>query len=90
MGKKREHLEVIHDILLVVRNHKNVIGPTRLLYASNLSPQMFKEYIEELLSKQLLYESNHEGKKVFSLTDKGFEFLERYQTIVDFIENFGL
>jgi predicted transcriptional regulator len=44
MARKRERLAVIRDILNAIRNTKN-IKPTRLLYASNLSPQMFKEYI---------------------------------------------
>lgn len=56
MAKKRERLEVIHDILKVIQNSKNSIKPTRLLYASNLSPQMFKEYVNELLGKGFIEE----------------------------------
>ena len=47
MVKKRERLEIIKDILNSVRDSKE-IKPTRLLYSSNLSPQMFKDYVEEL------------------------------------------
>jgi len=90
MAKKRERLEVIHDILKSVQDSGNNILPTRLLYASNLSPQMFKEYTEELLSKKLMSEVISNRKKYYSLTDKGFEFLEKYKLIVDFIDNFGL
>ena len=53
MAKKRERLEVIKDILMSIRQNKN-IKPTRLLYASNLSPQMFKEYINELIEKKFI------------------------------------
>jgi predicted transcriptional regulator len=90
--KKRERLEVIHDILRSVMDSKNRIGPTRLLHASNLSPQMFSDYMEELLSKGLLEESQDEkGKgKIYSLTVKGFSYLEKYKTILEFIDNFGL
>jgi len=49
-SKKRERLEVIRDIILAIKSNRN-IKPTRLLYASNLSPQMFKEYINELITK---------------------------------------
>ena len=90
MAKKRERLEVIHDILNVVRDNNNKLGPTRLLYASNLSPQMFKEYTIELLEKGFLVQEEEKGKKQFSLTDQGFRFLEEYKTIQAFIENFGL
>jgi predicted transcriptional regulator len=90
MAKKRERLEVIYDILKVIQNNNNHVKPTRLLYASNLSPQMFKEYVDELVLKKLIAENEAGGKKSFSLTTKGFEFLEKYNIIVEFIENFGL
>ncbi len=89
MAKKRERLEVIYDILKAIRDNSNSIGPTRLLYASNLSPQMFKEYTSELLEKGFIILD--EGKKsTYSLDDKGFKFLERYSIVQDFIENMGL
>jgi len=90
MAKKRERLELIHDILKAIQDSNNRIKPTRLLYSSNLSPQMFKEYTDELLQKGFIIRNEEKGKKTFSLTDKGFEFLEKYKVIVDFVENFGL
>ena len=67
-----------------------MIKPTRLLYSSNLSPQMFKEYIGELLKKGFIKEENLKKGRVFLLTKRGNEFLEQYRTIENFIENFGL
>ena len=91
MAKKRERLEVIYDILRSTMEHRNAIKPTRLLYASNLSPQMFKEYVEELRSKGFLQQNQQdEEKRTYSLTTKGFEFLQKYKTILTFIEDFGL
>lgn len=91
MAKKRERLEVIFDILKVVRDSGNSIKPTRLLYASNLSPQMFKEYVEELLEKEFMrINADKKGRKFYSLTDKGYKFLETYRTVIEMIENFGL
>ncbi len=89
-AKKRERLEVIKDILQTIKNTRQ-IKPTRLLYASNLSPQMFKEYINELLTKEFIkLEIDKNDKKTFSLTLKGQNFLMEYKTIETFIENFGL
>jgi predicted transcriptional regulator len=90
MAKKRERLEVIYDILKAVQNSNNKIKPTRLLYASNLSPQMFKDYIKELNEKNFLEEIEHKGKRTFSLTNKGFDFLQKYKIIIEFVEGFGL
>jgi predicted transcriptional regulator len=90
MAKKRERLDVIKDILKSVMEYRN-IKPTRLLYSSNLSPQMFKGYIDELLNKKFIkLDIAEENKKTFSLTKKGYDFLEQYKTIENFIENFGL
>ena len=90
MGKKRERLDVIKDVLMSIRNNRN-IKPTRLLYASNLSPQMFKEYINELISKGFIrLDISEEEKKTFSLTNKGNNFLEEYRVIENFVKSFGL
>jgi len=88
--KKRERLDVIKDILNTIRESRQ-IKPTRLLYASNLSPQMFKEYVNELLSKKFIkLDIDSKEKKTFSLTKKGQDFLQEYKVIENFIENFGL
>ena len=90
MAKKRERLEVIRDILKSISSNRQ-IKPTRLLYASNLSPQMFKEYINELLTKGFIkFEIDKKEKKTFSLTPKGQNFLQEYRVIENLIENFGL
>jgi len=90
MGKKRERLEVIKDILKTINGNRQ-IKPTRLLYSSNLSPQMFKEYINELIAKEFIkLDVDKKEKKTFSLTKKGQEFLQEYKMIENFIENFGL
>ena len=90
MTKKRERLQVIRDILDSIRKKRN-IKPTRLLYSSNLSPQMFKEYVNELISKGFIkIDIDKKDKKTFLLTQKGFEFLQEYKVIENFVENFGL
>lgn len=90
MVRKRERLDIIKDILKVIRENRQ-IKPTRLLYASNLSPQMFKDYINELISKDFIkLDIDKKEKKTFSLTKKGNEFLQEYKVIENFIENFGL
>ena len=90
MVKKRERLEIIKDILKVLQINRKM-KPTRLLYASNLSPQMFKDYISELQMKKFIkLEQDKKDKNFFLLTDKGHNFLQEYKVIASFIENFGL
>jgi len=90
MVRKRERLDIIRDILKVIRENRK-IKPTRLLYSSNLSPQMFREYINELIAKDFIsLDVDKKEKKTFSLTKKGNDFLMQYKMIENFIENFGL
>ncbi|MBE0523764.1 MAG: winged helix DNA-binding protein [Methanosarcinales archaeon] len=89
--RKRDRLEVIYDILKIIRHHNNSIKPTPLLRYSNLSSQSFSEYLNELLEKGLLKEIiDEKGKKFLTLTDKGFKYLEKYKLILGFIEEFEL
>lgn len=90
MNKKRNRLEVINDILLVVRNRNGRIKPTHILYKSNLSYQMMEEYIGELIEKGFLTEHSLEKGKTYSLTQRGLQFLERYGVISEFSSSFGL
>ena len=56
MEKKRNRLEIIRDILNVIKEKSGRIKPTHILYKSNLSHQMMKEYLEELMEKQFIKE----------------------------------
>ena len=91
MPKKRDRLEVIYDILTIIRDKNNSIKPTPLLRFSNLSSQSFNEYIKELLEKEFVKEIyNKKNKKFYSLCDKGFKYLEKYEIIKGFIDEFEL
>jgi predicted transcriptional regulator len=90
MEKKRNRLEVIRDILLVVRNKNGKIKPTQILYKSNLSHMMMKDYLEELLKKEFLLEIKTKTGRVYAITEKGNKFLEEYTTIANFMQSFGL
>jgi len=87
--KKRERLEVIKDILKIIKDN-NKIKSTPLLRQSNLSSSRFQEYFKELLEKQFVKQTNYDKDKFISLTDKGYKFLEKYKTILGFIEEFEL
>jgi len=89
--KKRGRLEIIKDILRVIQENRNSIRQTPLLRKSNISTSKFKEYFNELLEKDFVKETkSNSGEKRIALTQKGFNFLERYKTIVNFIEEFEL
>lgn len=94
MSRKRNRLEIVRDILVVIRDKSGKIKPTHILYKSNLSYQMMDEYLQELISKEFIVEHlalQRKGKsKAYSITNKGVTFLEKYHIIADFTESFGL
>lgn len=89
--QKRSRLEIIRDILKVIRESNNSISPTKLQRFSNLSFQMFEEYVNDLEKKGLIEAKPYkEKRKIYSLTDKGRAFLDKYQDFVNFLADFGL
>jgi len=88
---KRSKLEIIKDILRIIHENNNSIKTTPLLRQSNVSSARFKEYYSELIEKKFIKEmKNYRGEKFVCLTDKGFKFLEKYKTIINFIDEFEL
>jgi predicted transcriptional regulator len=89
--RKRERLEVIHDILGIIRDNGNSIKPTRLIRRSNLSTKGFSGYLEELMKRGLIREDiDKNGSKFYSLTDAGYSYLDKYKTILSFLDEFDL
>ncbi len=87
---KRGRLEIIRDILRIIQNNRNKIKPTPLLRHSNVSSLRFKAYYNEILKKGFVREFLDKNQKFVSLTKKGELFLEKYNTIVNFIDEFEL
>ena len=90
MNKKRDRLQVIFDILKVIQEKNGKIKPTHILYKSNLSHQMMEDYLKDLISGGFIIENNTSSGKTYQLTDKGFNYLNKYKTITDFLDSFGL
>ena len=89
--QKRSRLEIIRDILKVIRDSNSSISPTKILRVSNFSYQMFEEYLGELEAKGLVELKPYKGKrKIYALTEKGRMFLEKYEDFVSFLRDFGL
>jgi predicted transcriptional regulator len=89
MGK-RAKLEIIKDILRIIKENRNSIKPTPLLRKSQLTSASFKEYYVELLNRNLVNEIGSGRERKVTLTEKGFKFIEKYKAIIDFIEEFEL
>ncbi len=89
MKGKRERLQVIYDILLVI-NMKDNIKPTHIMYKANLSHQMLNDYLKELISKEFIVEEKSKKGKSYSITNKGVNYINEYKKVITFMGAFGL
>ena len=90
MERKRSKLEIIRDILGVIKEKNGKIKPTHILYKSNLSHGMMEIYLAELKEKKFIKEIKKEKSRTFEITDKGIQYLTQFSLIKNFTESFGL
>ena len=72
MGKYRSRLQIIADVLSVVRGGAK---KTRIMYQANLSYKLLTRYLGDVLDSGLVRCTNDD---CYELTQKGHEFLDRF------------
>ena len=90
MSKKRNRLEIVRDILKVIKDKNGRIKPTHIMYKSNLSHQMMEEYLKELVNKNFIAQTKNKNGKSYVITEKGLEYLDKFRFIMEFTDSFGL
>ena len=95
MSRKRAYrskMRILADMMRAIQSEaEEGAGPTKILYAANLSHDRLKQYIDELLDKELIVEEDPESNnRVYFLTEKGREFLREFIRIERFSEAFGI
>ncbi len=89
--KKRERTEIIYDILKAIQGKGGSAKPTHILYKSNLSTQMFNDYLDFLISKGFIKKTQDEkNNKFYMILDKGYKFIEDYHFIKKFMDSYDL
>jgi predicted transcriptional regulator len=87
-AKYRSQLRIFLDIMHVIQRESNEAKPTRILYGANLSHDRLVKYLEELKTLGVIQE-NGPDDKVYSLTQKGIEFLNNFRKVESFASAFG-
>jgi predicted transcriptional regulator len=95
MGRKRAYrskMRILVDMMRAIQGEgEEGAGPTKVLYAANLSHDRLTQYLEELVEKELIKElGQSEEGRVYHLTEKGREFLIEFVRIERFSEAFGI
>jgi predicted transcriptional regulator len=95
MRKKRAYRSKVRILVDMMRTIQSAseegAGPTKILYAANLSHDRLTQYLDELLEKGLVssWESD-DNSRIYFLTEKGREFLREFVKIERFSEAFGI
>jgi predicted transcriptional regulator len=55
--------------------------PTHIMYKANLSWTVMQHYIKSLETQGLIIASSEQGKRLYHLSDKGFQLLKQFMTI---------
>ena len=85
-------MRILADMMRAIQSEgEEGAGPTKILYAANLSHDRLTQYLDELIEKELIKEENSENdSRVYFLTEKGREFLREFVRIERFSEAFGI
>ncbi len=85
-------MRILADMMRAIQSEgEEGLGPTKILYAANLSHDRLTQYLEELVEKELIKEVDPDGEnRVYLLTEKGREFLQEFVRMERFSEAFGI
>jgi predicted transcriptional regulator len=78
-GPRRSKMEVKIDILQAIAEGAG--RPTHIMYRSNLSWAVMRNFIRALEEQGLVSASDVEGRKNYVLTSKGIRVLETYANV---------
>ncbi|MHA1924995.1 MAG: winged helix-turn-helix domain-containing protein [Candidatus Thorarchaeota archaeon] len=95
MSRKRAYrskMRILADMMRAIQSEgEDGAGPTKILYAANLSHDRLTQYLDELVEKELVIETGDgESNRVYHLTEKGREFLREFVKMEKFSEAFGI
>ena len=95
MGGKRAYrskMRILVDMMRAIQGEGEIgAGPTKILYAANLSHDRLTQYLEELVEKELIIEREQSSEgRAYHLTEKGRAFLVEFVRIERFSEAFGI
>ena len=87
-AKYRSQLRIYVDMMQVIQRENNQAKPTRILYGANLSPDRLVKYLEQQKTLGVIQETGTDDK-VYSLTQKGIEFMNNFRRVESFASAFG-
>jgi len=81
--KRRDKLYIIAEILEIA---KDGVLKTQIMYRANLSFTQLNDYLKFMLKNGLLEKISSNDKEVYKATEKGVNFLQRYNEITELLK----
>lgn len=81
--KRRDKLYIIAEILEIA---KDGALKTQIMYRANLSFTQLNDYLQLMLKTNFLEKLTEDGKEFYRATEKGLDFLRRYQEITELLK----
>jgi predicted transcriptional regulator len=82
--KRRDRLYIIAEILGIAKSGSL---KTQIMYKANLSFAQLNEYLSFLIKMDLLKVKNENRKKIYRITFKGENYLEKYKDLANLLGN---
>jgi predicted transcriptional regulator len=82
-SKRRDKLYIVAEILEIA---KEGTLKTQVMYRANLSFTQLNEYLKFMLKINLLEKTLTNDREVYTATDKGLDFLQRYREITELLK----
>ena len=86
----RNAVIITGEVLRITQESGSGINHTSLLRKTNLSHANLRKTIAKLMSAELVREELADGQRVYSITAKGKEYLDRYRQFAQVSDAFGL
>ena len=82
-AKRRDKLYIMAEILEIA---KEGTLKTQIMYRANLSFTQLNDYLQFMLRINLLDKNAQNDKDIYTATEKGVEFLQRYREITEMLK----
>lgn len=87
----RNSVRLVGDVLFIINDFGSEgINITQLLTKANISYNRLSRLAKQLISAGLIEEKNRDGRHLYMITQRGIEYLDKYQKFKEMTSSFGL
>lgn len=88
--KRRSKMHILLDMLMTIERKGGRAKPTHILYGANLSHKRLKEYLDFLLERAFIEETEVKGRLYYRITERGSAFVREFEKIEELSSAFGI